>query len=98
MEKRILEEHITYENGMRVHKQVIEQRTTKAEDMLEVGQLHMTLGRLEAQIEAASQKMLYDVENEANYKAQIARLQQDQKTISDAIAIHNEFIAGFDKE
>lgn len=98
MQKIILEEKISYENGMRVHTQLIEQRTTKSEDMLEVGQLHMTLGRLESQIESLIQKMAYDVENETAYKAQIERLQQDQMTITAAIAIHNEYIAGFDKE
>lgn len=98
MQKTILEEQITYEDGLRVHRQVIEKRTTKAEDMLEVAQLHMTLGRLETQIEALSKKMMFDMENESTYKTQIARLQSDQKTISDAIEIHNGYIAGFNKE
>lgn len=98
MEKRILEEQITYEDGVRVHRQVIEKRTTKAEDMLEVAQLHMTLGRLETQIETLTQNLSVDAENELTYKAQIKRLKEDQKMISEAITIHNEYIAGFNKE
>lgn len=98
MEKIILDEVVTYENGMRIHKQVIEKRTTKSEDMLEVAQLYSTLGRLEAQIEILNQKMSLDLENKSSYEAQIKRVQQDQKTISEAITIHNEYIAGFDKE
>lgn len=98
MEKIILDEVVTYENGIRVHKQVIEKRTTKSEDMLEVAQLYSTLGRLEAQIEILNQKMCLDLENKSSYEAQIKRVQQDQQTISEAITIHNDYIAGFDKE
>lgn len=98
MQKTILEEQVTYEDGVRIHRQVIEQRTTKAEDMLELAQLYTTLGRLETQIELLSQKMILDIENQPTYEAQIKRVRQDQKTISDAIVIHNQYIAGFNKE
>ncbi len=145
MEKRILEEQVTYESGLRVHRQVIERRTSKAEDMLEVAQLHNTLGRLEGQIEALKSKAQLDPEYEASYTQQIRRtskaedmlevaqlhntlgrlegqiealkskaqldpeyeasytqqikkLLSDQEVIRQAIEIHNQYIAGFDRE
>lgn len=98
MQKTILDEQVTYENGIRIHRQVIEQRTTKAEDMLEVAQMHTTLGRLETQIESLTQRMKLDLQNELRYMEQIKRIQQDQKIIMEAINIHNQYIAGFDKE
>lgn len=97
MEKKILEEKVTYEDGVRVHQQLIEKRTSKAEDMLEVAQLHNTLGRLEAQIENLTRKMQMDEAQSTSYLAQINRLESDQEVIRQAIEIHNQYIAGFDK-
>lgn len=97
MEKKILEEKVTYEDGVRVHQQLIEKRTSKAEDMLEVAQLHNTLGRLEAQIENLTRKMQMDEAQSTSYLAQINRLESNQEVIRQAIEIHNQYIAGFDK-
>ena len=88
---------MTYEDGVRVHQQLIEKRTSKAEDMLEVAQLHNTLGRLEAQIENLTRKMQMDEAQSTSYLAQINRLESDQEVIRQAIEIHNQYIAGFDK-
>lgn len=98
MEKRILEEQVTHENGFRIHRQVIEQRTTKAEDMLELGQLYMTLGRLETQLENLREKIVLDKQNEVAYKNQIETILADQDTIKKAIEIQNQYITGFNKE
>lgn len=98
MEKRILEEQVTYESGLRVHRQVIERRTSKAEDMLEVAQLHNTLGRLEGQIEVLKRNRQADLEHEEKYTMQIKKLLADQEVIRQAIEIHNQYIAGFDRE
>lgn len=98
MEKRILEEQVTYESGLRVHRQVIERRTSKAEDMLEVAQLHNTLGRLEGQIETLKSKVQLDPEYEASYTQQIKKLLADQEVIRQAIEIHNQYIEGFNRE
>lgn len=98
MQKTILEEHITYEGDVRVHRQLIEKRVTKAEDMVELGQLYMTLGRLETQVEGYKERISLDPENRLTYEDQIQKVIMDQETIRKAIEIQNKYISGFNEE